>query len=43
MKQEYLGEEMAGEFSLQSMFHAHRVLQHAVKSYDMGPMALLPL
>jgi hypothetical protein len=30
-------------FYLQVYFHTRRVLYHAVKSYDMGPTALLPL
>jgi hypothetical protein len=29
-------------FSTKYLFHTCRVLKHAVKSYDMGPTALLP-
>jgi hypothetical protein len=42
-KQEELGENMA-EFCLRDIpFHTRRNLWHDVKSYDMGPTALLPL
>jgi hypothetical protein len=34
---------MAAEFSYQYLYHTLRDLLHAVKCYDMGPTALLPL
>jgi hypothetical protein len=35
--------EMSENFAYRYPFHTSRVLQHVVKSYDIGPTALLPL